>query len=136
MPWEYDTEAYVYVRPSTVVRIFDVSDVHAIWRVEGDFIISDTNSLGIKYVYDHDDPSKYPASFSEAFIDKLASDVSFMILNSSTKAKAFLEKYETVSLIKAMAENAQTGTHLYPRDDAWEGAKFSDGAGDPTRSYG
>ena len=127
MPWEHDEEAYVYVRPATALRIFEVSDKHAVWREEGDFIISDTASLGIKYVYDHDDPSKYPAYFLEAFIDKLCSDISFMILNSASKAEAFLKKYSTVSLPKAMSANSQTGTHQQIIDDAWELAKYSNG---------
>lgn len=130
MPWSYDEEAYVYVRPSTVIRIFDVSDPYAQWREEGDYIISDTNSLGIKYVYDLDDPSKYSASFTEAFIDKLCSDICFMILNSATKAEGYLAKYEKVSLPKAKSENAQTGTQQTPRDDAWVNTKFGNGSPD------
>jgi hypothetical protein len=136
MPWEYPGEAYVYVRPATALRIFDVSDRGATWREEGDYIIADTADLGIKYIYDHDDPSKYPAFFAEAFIDKLCSDICFMILNSASKAEAFLTKYTKVSLPKAMTANSQTGTQQEPIDDAWLGAKYHNGGGgDPGRSY-
>jgi len=128
MPWSYQDEAYVYVRPADALRIFDVSDEYAEWREEVDYIISDTANLGISYVYDHDNPSKYPAMFTDAFIDKLCSDISFMILNSATKAEAFLEKYENVSLPKAMSVNSQTGKQQLNRDDAWERARFSNGS--------
>lgn len=130
MAWDYSEEAYVYVRPADVLRIFDVSDQYATWRVEGDYILSDTNNLGIKYVYDHDDPSKYPPQFTEAFSDKLCSDISYMIINSAPKAEAFLAKYNTVSLPKAMAENSQIGTQQVPRDDAWDLARLSNGTSD------
>lgn len=124
MPWLYINEAYIYVRPADALRIFGVSDEQASWREEGDLIISDTASLGIRYVYDHDVPSKYPPKFLEAFIDKLCSDISFMILNDGRKAKAFLEKYEKVTLIKAQAENSQTGVQQFVKDDAWENSKY------------
>jgi len=123
MAWDYPDETTVYVRPADVLRIFDVSDDEAEWRVEGDYIIADTTGLGILYVYDHNNPSKYPPKFLEAFIDKLCSDVCFMITNSATKAAAFMEKYNKVSLPKAMAENSQTGVHQVMKDDAWERAK-------------
>lgn len=136
MPWEHDGEAYVYVRPSTALRVFEVSDPVAIWREEGDFIISNAADLGIKYVYDHDDPAKYPGLFIDAFIDKLCSDVCFMILNSASKAEAFLAKYAKVSLPKAMSANSQTGTQQTPQDSEWEGAKYGNyGGGNQARSF-
>lgn len=135
MAWYHDSESYVYVRPSDALRVVDVSDRNAVWREEGDYIISDTNSLGIKYVYDNDDPTKYRPKFLEAFVDKLCVDISFMILNSGPKAQAFLEKYEKVSLPKAMSENAQTGVHQEMKDDEWEAAKYANAAGDPSHSY-
>lgn len=133
MPWTHDEEAYVYVRPSNAIRIFEVSDDKATWREEADYIISDTASLGIKFVYDHDNPAKYPPLFMEAFIDRLCSDISFMIINSVTKANAFLEKYVKVSLPKAMTANSQTGTQQLPIDDEWLNARY--GGGNPARSY-
>lgn len=137
MAWNYDNESYVYAKPASIIRIFDVSDDQAVWRVEGDYIISDTSGLGIKFVYDNDSPSQYPPAFSEALVDKLCSDISFMILNSGPKAEAFLTKYEKVSLPKAKAENSQTGTQQVPKDDAWVLSKYADGdVGDPAKSYG
>ena len=127
MPWDYYDEQFVYVKPTTILRIFDVSSTTAVWREEGDYIISDTASLGIKGVWDLDDPAKYSSSFTEALIDKLCSDICYMIVNSATKAEAFLKKYLDVSLPKAMSENAQTGTQQVPKDDAWEMAKFTNG---------
>ena len=120
----YDTgEIYVYVRPNLVVRIFGANDNKAKWREEGDYIISDTQGLGVRYVYYCDEPSKYSASFTTAFIDKLASDIAFMVVNSKTLAESFLEKYEKVSLSKALADNSQVGTPMYQEDDAWILAK-------------
>lgn len=123
--WYYQGETCVYVRPSTCIRIFGTNDDNAEWREEGDYIVSDTTGLGIIYTYYLDDPSKYPSSFVEAFIDKLCSDIGYMIINDVRIAQAFLEKYEKVSLPKAMAENAQIGKAQYLKDDAWELAKYN-----------
>jgi hypothetical protein len=123
----YDTGVtIVYMKPSDCIRIFSTNSASATWKEEGDLIVSDTNGLGIKYVYDLDIPSKYPASFAEAFVDRLAADAAFMILNSVKIAEAYLEKYEKLSLPKARAENAQVGTQQYVLDDAWENAKYND----------
>ena len=133
-PWYHIGEAYVYTRPTDCLRIFETNYPNADWREEGDYIISDTQSLGIKYVWYQNDPSKYPYYFLEAFIDKLCSDISYMLINSSTKAEAFLTKYTKVSLPKAMSANAQTGTQQQPMDDEWVLAKWGNG-GNPARSY-
>lgn len=122
--WSYQEEAYYYQKPADVIRIFGSNDDDSVWREEGELIISDTTGLGIRYVYYLDNPVKYSSSFIEALIDKLCSDISFMILNSASKAESFLKKYNGVSLPKAMAENAQIGTQQYQKDDAWELSKY------------
>lgn len=123
--WFRADESYAYSRPAAAIRIFGVDDDNAIWRTIGDYVLADTASLGVEYAFDEEDVSKYLPKFVEALIDKLCADVSFMILNSATKAAGFMEKYEKVSLPKAMAENSQTGVQQYVKDDAWEMAKYS-----------
>jgi len=122
----YDTgEVYVYIKPNDMVRAFEANDVNATWREEGDYIISDTTGLGLRYVYYLDVPSKYPSFFVDAFIDKLCSDIAYAIVNSATLGASFKELYESVSLQKAMSSNSQIGTQQYLRDDAWELAKYN-----------
>lgn len=126
----------VYVRPSDVIRIYGTNNADSVWKEEGEYIVSDTSGLGIKYVFYHDTVSKWPAQFINAFVDRLAADCAFMILNSKTIAASYVEKYEGISLIKAMAENAQIGVQQYLKDDAWTLAKDSDGGGRADLSYG
>jgi hypothetical protein len=122
----YDTgEIYIYTKPSDVIRIFGVSADNVTWREEGDYIVSDTDSLGIRYVYYADTPSKYPSYFVEAFIDKLCSDIAYMIVNSATLGQKFNELYEGVSLPKAMSINSMTGQQQTMKDDAWELSKYN-----------
>ena len=126
MDWEFDDESYVYSRPADVVRIFSTNDDEAIWREEGDYIISDTSGLGVRYVYYLDNPDKYPAFFTEALIDLLTANISFKITNSRSLYEEYLEKYTKISLPKAKGQNGQIGTQQYMKDDAWELAKNGD----------
>ena len=119
-----------------MIRAFRANNDDAIWRQQGDYIISDTNDLGLEYVYYNNTPSTYTSSFAEAFIDKMCSDIAFMIVNSKTLAESFLEKYERVSLAKALAENAQIGTPFVMKDDAWDRAKLGDSSSRADLSYG
>ena len=132
--WLHDEEAYAYTRPSNALRVWQMSDIEAIWREEGDLIISNTGSLGTLYTWDHNEVGLWRQKAVDAFIDKLCSDICFMILNSATKAEGFLSKYEKVTLPKAMAEDSQTGTHQEVVDDYWLKSKMG-GGGNSARSY-
>lgn len=127
MAWTYSGETTVYVKPSDMIRIFGTSSSTAIWREELDYIIADTADLGLIYTYYLDTPSKYSSVFVDAFIDKLCSDIAYMIVNSATLGEKFKTLYESVSLPKAMAANAQAGVQQTLQDDAWELSKYQDG---------
>ena len=130
LDWYETNESYIYIRPANCIRIFSTNSPTAVWREEGDYIIADVSGLGIRYVQYLDVPTKYSISFADAFADKLASDIAFLILNQASMAREMLEKYEKVSLPKARAENAQTGTHQYLQDDMWENSKYSNSTTD------
>ncbi|RTK93049.1 hypothetical protein EKI60_06445 [Candidatus Saccharibacteria bacterium] len=117
-------ETLVYAKPTDMIRIFSTNPPQAQWREEGEYIISDSSGLGVRYVYYLDVPSRYPSYFLDAFVDKLASEISYSIVNSATLAQSFIEKYERLSLPKAVASNSQTGIQQVMQDDAWELAKY------------
>lgn len=117
-------EAVVYDIPSNVIRIWAVNPPTAMWREEGGQIISDSENLGILYTFYDDTPSDYPSYFLDAFIDKLCSDIAYLIINSANVAEAFVKRYEGVTLPKAMSANSQTGIQQIPQDEGWTLAKF------------
>lgn len=127
----YDTGiSTVYVKPPDIIRIYGVSSPGVQWKEIGDYIVSDTGSLGLEYTYFLDDPTKYPSLFVDAFVDKLASDIAYMIVNSGSLGEKYLEKYERISLPKATAANSQSGIQQTLKDDAWELAKYFDNQAD------
>jgi hypothetical protein len=127
--WYEIGETYVYQKPADIIRIFETNDRNSVWREEGEYILSDTNGLGIRYVYYLDNPSKYPSLFVDALVDRLCADIAYIIVNSATIGDKYKNLYESVSLPKAMSANAQTGTQQIANDDAWVLAKYSDNNG-------
>lgn len=123
----YPGEVSVYVLPSDVIRIWTTNPENAVIREESGNLISDTVGLGIVYTFFDDDPSDYPSYFLDAFIDKLCSDIAYLIINSSAIAESFIKKYETVSLPKAVSANSQTGVQQVPKDNYWVNSKFYNG---------
>jgi len=121
----YDTgETYVYIKPTDMIRIYGASDATARWREEGDYIVSDSSGLGLRYVYYLDSPAKYPAYFIDALIDKLCADIAYSIVNSASLGEKFVSLYQKVSLPKAMAANSQTGIQQEMNDSEWELSRF------------
>ena len=124
LDWYKDQANFVFQLPSDIIRIFGVSSNNINWRIEQQYLIADTNEIGIIYVFNQTDTTKFSASFVDAFADKLAADMCYAILNSNTESKLLLEKYDGVSLPKAMAENSQVGTPAQIIDDLWVNSKY------------
>ncbi len=126
LAWYEPGEGYVYQRPNDCIRVFETNSKMATWREEGDYIISDTQGLGIRYTWYIDTPGKYSAEFIDALTDKFASDIAYALVNSSTLGEKYKKLYETVSKPKAMSVNSQGGTQQEQQDDAWVNAKYCD----------
>lgn len=124
--WYEPGEGYVYQKPLDMVRIFSTNSPKAVWREEGDYIISDTPGLGVRYTWFIETPGKYSAEFIDALVDKFASDVAYTLVNSLTLGEKYKALYEKVTKPKAMSVNSQTGTQQTPIDDAWDLSRFSD----------
>jgi hypothetical protein len=122
--WSLDQVNNIFQLPSDIIRIFGVSDPSAIWRIEQQQLLTNVSQIGILYVFNLTDTTKFSSSFTDAFADKLAADMSYSILNSTTETKMLLEKYNGASLPKAMAENSQEGTPAQVQDDLWSYSRF------------
>ena len=116
---------YIYRLPSDFLKLTLVSDSKAIVKLEGSRLLSDTTDLKIGYTYQNDTPSTYTSEFTIALANKLAYEISFNLINSTTKTKALLERYENVTLPKATAIDSQQGTPKQPIADDWELSRLS-----------
>lgn len=121
----YDVgEGVIYTKPTDIIRIYSSNPTTAKWREEGDYIISDSSGLGIRYVYYVTDETKYPIYFIDALVDKLAVDLAYNVVNSASLANTYTQKYEKLTLPKAISANSQTGIQQTLQDDAWELSKY------------
>lgn len=123
--WQNDGMKYCFQLPADVIRIFEIADRTAFWRVEGEKVLSNNQTFGILYVYLMTDPTKFTASFIEAFANRLAYDMCYSITNSATYAKGLLETYRGQTLEDAMAEDSQIGTAIEVQDGYWALSKYS-----------
>lgn len=121
----YDVgEGVIYDRPTDIIRIYSSNPTTAKWREEGDYIISDSSGLGLRYVYYITDETKFPIYFIEALVDKLAVDLAYNVVNSASLAQTLTQKYEKLTLPSAISKNSQTGVQQTLQDDAWELSKY------------
>lgn len=134
VPWYHAGESVVYTRPAGALRVWELSELNAVWREEGNYIIADATGLGAKWTYNNSEVGLWSPAPISAFMDKLCSEISYQIINSVQKAESFFSKYTKVSLPKAMSQNSQTGTQQVPNDDEWTIAKGGNG-GNQARSY-
>ena len=81
--------AYKFTIPGDVLRILEVrNDKRARgkngldWRLEGDFILADSDSLDIRYIYRNDEPASYSPGFVQALAARLAADLAIPIAES------------------------------------------------------
>ncbi len=118
-----DGTVYEYSLPSDFVSLNASSNVKAYISVEGTKILSDMSALRIRYTYANDDPTTYLAAFVEALTTKLAYELCFYIVQSTSKAQALFTEYEKVKLPRAMSADSQQGTAEYLEQSEWEDAR-------------
>ena len=125
LAWTADGMNFLYQLPSDYLRIFGINASWVRWRVEQDKLLSNSDGVGIIYVFDMTDTTKFTPSFIDAFADKLAADMSFYVNNSKSSSEQLLEKYIGVSLPKASSQDSQgQGTPEGVIDDLWTQSRF------------
>lgn len=122
--WTKDGKNTYFQLPSDFVEVFEVSDENALWEIEGESILANVSELGIKYVYFLTDASKYSASFVDAFIYKLASDMCYELTNSGQMTDELLKLYRSEFLPLAKSKNARQKSSPKIKDDAWINAIY------------
>ena len=124
-----DNMTVVYQKPSDMLKINFVNISSAIFKVEGERILSDTASLKIKYTYRNENPQSYFPKFVTALATLLAANMAYAITNSRTVAEQWLSAYETIRLPKAMSVDSQQGTATMPVQDEWLLSRRAGGSG-------
>ena len=125
LAWDDDGLNIVYDLPSDYLRANIQSDPWAWVKIEGQKLLSNVEELKIGYTYKLDDPTIYTAEFTLAFATLLASELAFSLTESTSKAKALVDKYNNITLPDAQSADSQQGTARNAQADLWEFARRS-----------
>jgi hypothetical protein len=114
----------IFYLPTDYLKYTRLSDDEASIEVVGNRLLSDTDSLSIKYTYSNDDPTLYSPMFITTLSSRLAFEIGFNLTQSANKAQAILEKYERLDLPRAMSADSSQGSPEELNVTEWEESRL------------
>ncbi len=101
---EYSYQYQLPVSP-LCLRVLNMPEATtAVYRIEGDRLLTDEDEVSIRYIQELTDTSKYPPDLIELVALKLAETIAFKVTNDKAKEAAMFQKYE-FKLMDAKAAN-------------------------------
>lgn len=127
--WGYDTQ---FQLPSDCLRVIQINDIfiapslhdyvssdNSAWSIEGGKVLTNFAApLKIRYIKDVTDEAQFAPLFVEVFACKLASEICYPILNSTTRKAEIKEEYKE-AMIEAARANAIELPPAGMADDSW-----------------
>ena len=117
--------------PTDLLRLIEIEN-NPKYKIEGRFILTDSNPINIKYVYKNETVTEYDSMFVQALAVRLAATIAERLTQSSTLAEELIGLYR-LHLKDAKSVDAQVN---YPDDleaNLWLDSRFkgtSIGSGD------
>jgi len=117
--------------PTDLIRLIEIED-NPKYKIEGRFILTDSNPINVKYVYKNETVTEYDSMFVQTLAVRLAATIAERLTQSSTLAEELLGLYR-LHLKDAKSVDAQVN---YPDDleaNLWLDSRFkgtSIGSGD------
>jgi len=87
---------YEFQLPGDCLRVIEVSDGTNLvesFVIEGRKLLSDQNSISIKYIANVVDPNQYTSQFIFVFSSRLASEIAYAVTNNKSTAELALQTY-------------------------------------------
>jgi hypothetical protein len=108
---------YQYTIPRDCMRILEIDSNELDWQKEGQYIVTDSDTLSIKYIAKVTEVGKFDANFSEVLALKLAHDISYGITQSTALKKQLHDDFEE-RLRTARSFDGQEGSsnRVYARE--------------------
>jgi hypothetical protein len=102
---------YQYQLPSDFLRVAYVNDVNALgnrdqWKIEGDKILSNDETLSLVYVYYEEDATQYDELLVDALVSKLAAKMAGAITGDPGASQQFVNEYEKLTSARAQRVDA------------------------------
>lgn len=103
--WGFDNEHQL---PADCLRVLNTNDPRRDFRIEGKKILSNVDPFDIRYIFTETLTGNYSAQFREVLEKKLALELSFSIVQSTTMQQTLQQEYQ-VALADARSFDAQEG---------------------------
>jgi len=114
--YEYD---YAYALPADCLRVVEAED-HAYedFQVEDNKLLTDSESLNVRYIARVTDPTKYSPLFIQAFTARLSAELAYPLTNDAGLAKNKFDEFQ-LKVSQARSTNAQEGTARKIERNSW-----------------
>lgn len=122
----YDYQ-YRYLLPTSplcfsVLEVYETDD----WRIEEDYLVTDSSEVNILYIGKNTDPAKYPPYLAELISARLAVDIAYKLTGSSEVAGNAAKIYnykmqEALELEGRQGNMPRTTSDVYR--DTWFGTR-------------
>jgi len=113
-PGQYANRFLIPIQVINVIRASDDPDDRKPnslgWRIEGEYIVSDANTMYIKTVDKVTDPNKYSPMFTQALAIRIASELAWAITQSASTANGLLQEYARLMSLAAQKDGQQGTT--------------------------
>jgi len=113
--------------PTDVLRVLDneanFESSFVEWQVEGDKVLSNDDTMKIKYIKRIVDVSKYDQNFLEVLAFRLAADFAYALVQSLSVQAQMFSAYQQF-LRQARSFDAQEGALKQVRADEWFNSRF------------
>lgn len=117
--------SHSHILPSDYLRILKVNpDSDPIWKIEGDRLVSDCETVDAKYIRDVTEVDKFDSIFKEALAYLIASELSYNLLQSPSQAELMYNKY-LIEVKDTRSIDAQEGTPEDFGSDQWLVSRIS-----------
>ena len=117
--WTDDLMTEKYNKPTDLLKVNFANQENALVKVEGDYILSDTASLKIKYTKQITDTTKFTSGFIMAFAHRLAASISYRVTGKQNLAESLLTVYFEKTLPQAISVDSQQSAPLQPVQNEW-----------------
>jgi len=126
--------AYEFDVPTDCLRTWKLENPYVIWKEENGKILSSMEEIELYYIYDVDDVDSMSETFKNALEYKLASTLSYPLIQSSTIQSTMYSLYKEE--IKDMRTvESQIGTPESANDNLWVDSRRTPGASSGRREY-
>ncbi len=115
---------YSFPLPSDCLRVLEIEDGETVdWQKEGRTIVTDSDSMKIKYISSDVTPGEFDANFAEVVAIQLAHDICFAVTQSTSLKETLADELKK-ALSHARTFDSQEG---YPRQayaKDWRNARY------------